>query len=145
MWFIIPWLKPKGLLFCSYKPVTSIKTNLLQVLTLNLLRVYNRITVNLLQVKAMDKPKGGRGKKAPYETTIKRIPIELESQIESMIETYRLKVIDGIESQDTGIMPIEKTKELSRKLLRAKTSKINTVIKLVTSIYGVEIDKDELL
>lgn len=114
-------------------------------MTLNLLRVYNRITVNLLQVKAMDKPKGGRGKKAPYETTIKRIPIELESQIESMIESYRLKVIDGIESQDTGIMPIEKTKELSRKLLRAKTSKIDTIIKLVTSIYGVEISKDELL
>ena len=114
-------------------------------MTVNLLRVYNRVTANLLQVKIMDKPKGGRGKKAPYQTTIKRIPIELESQIESMIESYRLKVIDGIETQDNEIMSIEKTKELSRKLLRAKSSKIDTIVKLVTSIYGVEISKDELL
>jgi hypothetical protein len=93
----------------------------------------------------MNKPLGGRGKKAPYETTIKRIPIELESQIDDLVNQYRAKIIEGIEPENDGILPIEQTKELSRKLLKAKTSKIDTVVKLVTSIYGEAITKDELL
>lgn len=37
----------------------------------------------------MNKPIGGRGKKAPYETTHVRIPVDLKSQIEKLIEEYR--------------------------------------------------------
>lgn len=48
----------------------------------------------------MDKPKGGRGKKAPYETTHMRIPLPLKLQIEKLIEDYRLSLDDSVESQD---------------------------------------------
>jgi hypothetical protein len=41
-------------------------------------------------------------------------------------------------------MSVEDAKLLTRKLIKAKTSKIDTLIKLLTSIYGVEITKDEL-
>jgi hypothetical protein len=92
----------------------------------------------------MNKPLGGRGKKAPYETTHLRIPVPIKAEIEKLIDNYRLSVIDGIETHDNGLMSIEDAKLLTRKLIKAKTSKIDTLIKLLTSIYGVEITKDEL-
>jgi hypothetical protein len=92
----------------------------------------------------MNKPLGGRGKKAPYETTHLRIPVPIKPDIEKLIDSYRLSVIDGIETQDNGLMSVEDAKLLTRKLIKAKTSKIDTLIKLLTSIYGVEITKDEL-
>lgn len=92
----------------------------------------------------MIKPVGGRGKKAPYQTTIKRIPVDLESQIDSLIESYRLKAIEGIESDPVGIMSVTDAKQLTKKLLKAKMSKLDTVVKLVTGIYSVDIDKQEL-
>ena len=93
----------------------------------------------------MNKPLGGRGKKAPYETTHLRIPVPIKTDIEKLIENYRLSVIDGIETHDNGLMSVEDAKLLTRKLIKSKTSKIDTLIKLLTSIYGVEISKDELL
>lgn len=92
----------------------------------------------------MNKPVGGRGKKAPYQTITKRIPVELESQIDSLIEAYRLKTIEGIEPDDTGILPVSDAVQLAKKLLKAKSSKLDTVIKLVTGIYNTTIDKQEL-
>ena len=93
----------------------------------------------------MNKPLGGRGKKAPYETTHLRIPLPIKTDIEKLIDNYRLSVIDGIETHDNGLMSVEDAKLLTRKLIKSKTSKIDTLIKLLTSIYGVEISKDELL
>jgi hypothetical protein len=92
----------------------------------------------------MNKPVGGRGKKAPYQTTIKRIPIDLESQIDSLIESYRLKAIEGTESDPIGMMSVTDAKQLAKKLLKAKMSKLDTVVKLVTGIYNEPIDKQEL-
>lgn len=43
----------------------------------------------------MTKPIGGRGKRAPYQTTHLRVPIPLKSTIEAMIDDYRAVVLDG--------------------------------------------------
>lgn len=43
----------------------------------------------------MVKPLGGRGKKAPYDTTQMRVPIPLKSRFESAIADYREKVLLG--------------------------------------------------
>lgn len=37
----------------------------------------------------MNKPIGGRGKRAPYETTHVRIPVDLKSKVEELVEQYR--------------------------------------------------------
>jgi len=37
----------------------------------------------------MNKPTGGRGRKAPYETTHVRIPVDLKPQIELLVEEFR--------------------------------------------------------
>ena len=93
----------------------------------------------------MSKPIGGRGKKAPYETTHLRIPIPIKPQIESMIEAYRLSVIDGIDSQESDVLPLGDAIELSKKLLKSKTAKPDTLAKLLTAIYHTEINKIDLM
>jgi hypothetical protein len=45
--------------------------------------------VNNLVTTFMDKPIGGRGKKAPYETTHVRIPVDLKPQVEKLVEKFR--------------------------------------------------------
>lgn len=37
----------------------------------------------------MEKPKGGRGRTAPYETKQMRVPVGLEAQIQELVERYR--------------------------------------------------------
>jgi hypothetical protein len=49
----------------KYKPVTNLLTTI------------------------MSKPIGGRGRKAPYETTHVRIPINLKPQVELLVEQFR--------------------------------------------------------
>lgn len=92
----------------------------------------------------MNKPVGGRGKKAPYQTTTKRIPVELEADIDSMIEQYRLRVIDGIEPETDRPLSLDDAIKLSKSLLKAKKSKLDAIHKLVTTIYGIDIDKQDL-
>ena len=45
--------------------------------------------VTKLLTTIMNKPIGGRGKKAPYETTHVRIPVDLKSQVELLVEEFR--------------------------------------------------------
>jgi hypothetical protein len=45
--------------------------------------------VTKLLTTIMDKPIGGRGKKAPYETTHVRIPVDLKPQVELLVEEFR--------------------------------------------------------
>ena len=37
----------------------------------------------------MTKPVGGRGHKAPYQTTVIRIPIDLKLQVDELVEQFR--------------------------------------------------------
>lgn len=51
----------------------------------------------------MNKPIGGRGKKAPYETTHVRIPVDLKSQVEKLVEDFRNNKSTVIEENDDKI------------------------------------------
>ena len=93
----------------------------------------------------MKKPVGGRGKKAPYETKIKRIPLELEAQVDSMIEEYRANLTGDSDRQDNAMLSLADAIALVKKLMKAKKSKSETVHKLVTGIYKTAIDKDDLV
>jgi hypothetical protein len=98
--------------------------------------------------KAMTKPMGGRGKKAPYETTHIRVPLPLKTQIEQLIEDYRLSVIDGLDEFNkptSEVIPIDEALVIAQKLLRSKTAKNDTIAKLLTGIYGKSITKDDLI
>lgn len=118
-------------------PLTSLLT-----IPVNRFKIGSVKDVN--RFKTMTKPMGGRGKRAPYETTHMRVPLPLKSQIEQLIEDYRLSVLEGIESQPSELTPIEEALTIAQKLLRSKTAKNDTVAKLLTSIYKTEVSKEDL-
>lgn len=115
----------------------------------------------------MEITKGGRGKKAPYETTHIRVPDQLKPLVEMMAEGYKERVeADGIQevtpayiegvkaavnhlqdflSPSSGVvLPMAQAKTLAADLVRQKKSASDSLAKLLTAIYGVEISKSEL-
>ena len=91
----------------------------------------------------MDKPKGGRGKKVPYHSCTVRIPEDLKETVESLVDDYRQFILEGIESKSKALPSIDEVRELSKQLLKGRTTRKDIIIKLVTSIYGVVLtDKD---
>lgn len=92
-------------------------------------------------------PKGGRGKKAPYQTTHVRIPVALKPAIEQMIAEYKDLVVNDILSADEEISHNNYTLyrelpnklqmiEITEKLLKQKQSARKTVEKLIKFLYG---------
>lgn len=88
--------------------------------------------------------KGGRGAKAPYETTHIRVPLPLKQKIEQICEEYKQKVISGedvTESEDTAsIMEFEEALELAKTILKQKKSARVSLKSLLTGIYNRDID-----
>ena len=93
----------------------------------------------------MDKPKGGRGKKAPYNSCTVRIPEDLKDSVETLVEQYRLFILEGIESKSNSIPSIDEIKSLSKQLLKGRSTRKDIAIKLVTSIYGITLTDEDLL
>lgn len=93
----------------------------------------------------MNKSKGGRGKKLPYNSVTVRIPENLKSQVENLVNDYRQFILDGIETNNDNIPSIDEIKELSKQLLKSRATRKDIVIKLVMSIYGIEITDNNLV
>ena len=55
----------------------------------------------------MNKPIGGRGKKAPYETTHVRIPVDLKLQVEKLVEDYRNNGLSNLPENNQQSSPSE--------------------------------------
>jgi hypothetical protein len=93
----------------------------------------------------MNKSKGGRGKKLPYNSVTVRIPENLKSQVENLVNDYRQFILDGVETNNDNIPSINEIKQLSKQLLKSRATKKDIVIKLVMSIYGIEITDNDLV
>jgi chromosomal replication initiation ATPase DnaA len=96
----------------------------------------------------MTKPKGGRGRKAPYETTHVRIPVFLKPIVDQLSNKYR-ELVDADEDickeklLPKAEMDKEEATRLARKILRSKKgNKQAQFEKLLTSIYGEDITLD---
>ena len=92
----------------------------------------------------MTKPKGGRGNKAPYESTHVRVPVPLKEEIEQRIEEYREFVTSGTQPEVKKFPSLEESLDFARKVHKAKKSKVESLAKLLTSIYGVEISESDI-
>lgn len=85
------------------------------------------------------KPKGGRGLKAPYESTHIRVPVPLKAEVEALIERYRESVLTGSDTPDqSGLYTYEQAIELAHEVLKQKKSARHSLEKLLTGIYGRE-------
>jgi hypothetical protein len=108
--------------------------------------------------------KGGRGKRAPYQTTHCRVPVLIKPLIDRLIGKSKelvdqpdkldelLAKLSSIVDDTTEQKPVNElndkglTKQeaidYANKLMRGKKSKKDTVEKLLTSIYNDEISLD---
>ena len=98
-------------------------------------------------------PKGGRGYRAPYETTHRRIPLEIKPEVEILIERYRDAVLNGedyiptVQEAENPIKVIpsyEEAVSLARKILKQKQSARVSLAKLVSALYNISCKPEEL-
>lgn len=97
----------------------------------------------------MVKPVGGRGKKAPYETTTIRIPEPIRAEVERLSEEYRGLAEEGLVNPEVDYVPLdsisyEQALEGAKKILVQKKSARESLRKLLQVIYGGEVTKEEL-
>lgn len=59
----------------------------------------------------MVKPVGGRGVKAPYETTHVRVPVPIKPKIQAMIEAFRESYNSDPEKPLTGLVVVDKVED----------------------------------
>lgn len=89
------------------------------------------MVINLLT--AMVKPVGGRGLKAPYETTHIRVPVPIKPEVERLIERFR----DGGETQsENTLTSFDDAVVIAKNILTQKKSSRASMSKLLTAIYG---------
>jgi hypothetical protein len=53
----------------------------------------------------MEKPVGGRGKKAPYQTITIRVPLPIKDKVEKLIEEYRLSLLNDEDNNQSNFWP----------------------------------------
>lgn len=92
----------------------------------------------------MEKPKGGRGHTAPYQTTHLRIPVELKPKLEQIVNDYKDATLKGIEYSEKKHLDIIKAIKLAKQILKSKKSAKFSLAKLLTSLYSVEIKPESL-
>lgn len=101
----------------------------------------------------MNKPVGGRGKKAPYETILIRIPVPIYSQVEKMADNYRQSVIetdgDNLEQNlefnpEFCFVSYDDALERAKEILKSKKSAAESLAKLLQVLYGGEVRKEDL-
>jgi hypothetical protein len=84
----------------------------------------------------MPKAKGGRGIKAPYETTHVRVPEPVKPEVERLISRFHETGEIGEEKPLTGI---EEAISFAKGILLQKRSAKTSLEKLLTAIYGQKV------
>lgn len=88
---------------------------------------------------------GGRGKKAPYETTHVRVPVPLKPEVEKLISNYREKLLTGyLTSDDKSLTSLSEAKQFARKLVKSKKSSKESMARLLTQVYKTVVTMDDL-
>jgi hypothetical protein len=103
----------------------------------------------------MNKPIGGRGKKAPYNTVVMRIPEPLVEKVEKLVDWYRIAALEGIVTQD-DLRRIEPWKSeysclgksvailKAKEILKRKQSAKQSLLKLLQVLYDSEISEKDI-
>ena len=79
--------------------------------------------------------KGGRGVKAPYQSTHVRVPTPIKHEVEALIQSYK----DGCFQPRTDFLSIDEATELAKEILKNKKSARVSLQRLLTAIYKVDI------
>jgi hypothetical protein len=94
----------------------------------------------------MKHTKGGRGKKAPYESVTVRVPLPIQEVIQKICDTYRDSLdidiaLAILSSSDSDSLPLSESKaiDLAQAVLRSKKSAKWSMSKLLSGIYSKDI------
>jgi hypothetical protein len=74
----------------------------------------------------MDKPKGGRGHRAPYRTTHLRVPEPIKDELQTRIDQWREDYLSGESSGNASQVTMDDYMEAIALLTEALTYKANT-------------------
>lgn len=102
-----------------------------------------------------NKPRGGRGNTAPYQTTHVRLPVGIKTYVEKIIDDYRDRVLRGeidpevdiAETDEFALRLLPELDELcpiARQILSQNRSARESICELLTFLYHVDIDPDSL-
>ena len=81
----------------------------------------------------MAKPVGGRGVKAPYETTHVRVPVPIKADVERLIDQFK----EGGNTEAENLLTnIDNAVAIAKGILLSKKSARVSMEKLLTAIYG---------
>jgi hypothetical protein len=84
----------------------------------------------------MSKPAGGRGKKAPYETTHVRVPEPIKAEVKRMIDRFYDSEVETDLNLETSLSAAV---VLAESILSQKKSARVSMEKLLTALYHREI------
>ena len=79
--------------------------------------------------------KGGRGVKAPYESTHVRVPMPIKHEVEALIQSYK----DGSIQPKVDFLSVDEAIKLAKEILKNKKSARVSLQNLLTAIYKVDI------
>ena len=88
----------------------------------------------------MNKPVGGRGQKAPYETRVMRVPEPIADIVQSLIDGYRNQVLDNNSNGNSSneavkILTLNELIVLAKSVLRSKKSAKHSFILLTRRLF----------
>ena len=95
----------------------------------------------------MNKPKGGRGKVAPYESTHVRVPVPIKPKVDKLVDEYRDLILNGNQPERDKfncpdamtLTTVGEAKELAKDILKQKKSAKVSLEKLLTALYEGEV------
>ena len=91
---------------------------------------------NLQKIAIMNLPKGGRGKKANYETRVMRIPAPVASEVETLVHAFH----SGEAVTDDELPTLPDAIATAQAILKSKKSARLSMQRLLTAIYGAEVN-----
>lgn len=80
--------------------------------------------------------KGGRGRRAPYETTHVRVPVPIKEVVEKLSTNYK----EGKFAEPVDALPADRAIEEAKRIMRSKKSAKVSMQNLLTAIYGVDVE-----
>jgi phage tail tape-measure protein len=80
--------------------------------------------------------RGGRGVKAPYESTHVRIPVPIKDKVEALSQAYKDGNLEDLESKTVDL---DNAIELARGILKQKKSARVSMENLLKAIYGQDV------
>jgi hypothetical protein len=86
--------------------------------------------------------KGGRGKKADYESKVIRVPLPIIGEVENLIENFHNDLSSNTLAVSTDSISLESAIEIATNILKSKKSAKESVRKLLQVLY--QVDKIEL-